>query len=85
MNEQINQHFVGILSSLLSGFRQGYNTQYALFRVIEIWKKHLDVSGTIGTILIDLSKAYDCIPHDLLIAKIDAYGLNRKALKLAYS
>ena len=30
MNEQINQHFVGILSPLLSGFRQGYNTQYAL-------------------------------------------------------
>ena len=85
MNEQINQHFVGILSPLLSGFRQGYNTQYALFRVIEIWKKHLDMSGTIGTILMDLSKAYDCIPHDLLIAKIDAYGLNRKVLKLVYS
>ena len=33
----------------------------------------------------DLSKAHDCIPHDLLIAKIDAYGLNRKVLKLVYS
>ena len=85
MNEQRNQHFAGILSPLPSGFRQGYNTQYALFRVIEIRKKHLDMSGTIGTILKDLSKAYDCIPHDLLIAKIDAYGLNRKALKLVYS
>ena len=85
MNEQINEHFVGILSPLLSGFRQGYNTQYALFRVIETWKKHLDMSGAIGTILMDLSKAYDCIPHDLLIAKMDAYGLNRKALKLVYS
>ena len=60
-------------------------TQYALFRVIEIWKKHLDKSGTIGTMLMDLSKVYDCIPYDLLIAKIDAYGLKRKALKLVYS
>ena len=85
MNEQINQHFVGILSPLLSGFRLGHNTQYALFRVIEFWKKHQDMSGTIGTILMDLSKAYDCIPHDLLIAKMDAYGLNKKAFKLVYS
>ena len=43
------------------------------------------MSGTIGTILMDLSKAYDCIPYDLLIAKMDAYGLNKKALKLVYS
>ena len=64
MSEQITQHFVGILSPLLSGFRQGYNTQHALFGVIEIWKKCLDMSGTIGTILMDLSKAYDCIYHD---------------------
>ena len=31
MSEQINKYFVGILSSLLSGFRQGYSTQHALF------------------------------------------------------
>jgi len=82
MNEQIYQHFVGILSPLLSGFGQWYNSQYALFRVIAIWKKHLDMSGTI---LMDLSKTYDCIPHDLPIAKMDAYRLNRNALKLVYS
>ena len=58
MNEEITQHLVGIISPLLSGFRQRYNTQHALFRVIEIWKKCLDMLGTIGTILMDLSKAY---------------------------
>ena len=62
MNEQIYQHFVSILFPLLTGFRQGYNTQYALFRVLEMWKKQLGMSATIGTILLDLSKAYDCIP-----------------------
>ena len=41
--------------------------------------------GTIGKILINLSKAYDCISHDLLIANIEAYGLHRNALKLVYS
>ena len=43
------------------------------------------MSGTIGTILTDLSKAKDCISHDLLIAKIEAYGFHRNSLKLVYS
>ena len=85
MNEQIIQYFAGILSPLLSGVRQGYNTQYAMFRVFEIWEKCLDMSGTIGPILMDLSKAYDCISYDLLIAKIEACGFHRNALKLVYS
>ena len=85
MSEQINQVMAGTLSPLLSGFRQGHSTQNALFRVVEIWKKHLDMTGIVGTILMDLSKAYDCIPHDLLIAKLEAYEFNSKALRLIYS
>ena len=52
---------------------------------METWKKCLDTSGIAGTILMDLSKAYDCIPHDLLIAKLEAYGFKKNALKLVYS
>ena len=74
-----------ILSSLLSGFREGYSTQHSLVRVIEAWRGSLDSSGIVGTILMDLSKAYDCIPHDLLIAKLEAYGFNGKSLRLMYS
>ena len=77
--------FKPILSSLLSGFREGYSTQHSLVRVIEAWRKSLDSSGIVGTVLMDLSKAYECIPHDLLIAKLEAYGFHEKSLRLIYS
>ena len=54
-------------------------------RVIEKWKKCLDNSGMVGTVLMDLSKAYDCLPHDLLIAKLEAYVFELNSLKLMYS
>ena len=51
-------------------------------RLIESWQKELDESGFVGTILIDLSKAYDCLPHDLMLAKLEADGLAKGSLQL---
>ena len=82
---QMDSHFATILSHLLSSFRQGYSTQHAPFCAIESWKRCLDTKGIVGTILMDLSKAYDCIPHDILIVKLEDYGLDTYALMLAYS
>ena len=79
---QMQSYFSTLLSNLLSGFRKGYSTQHALFRVIETLKQSLDSQGVVGTILMDLSEAYDCISHDLLIAKLEAYGLDRNSLSL---
>ena len=70
------------LNSLLCGFRKAHSTQYALFRLLQAWQKELDQCGFAGTVLMDLSKAYDCLPHDLLIAKLEAYGLDTTSLSL---
>ena len=52
----------------------------------EKWKKKtVDNGGVFGALLTDLSKAFDCIPHDLIIAKLEAYGFHIDALKLIHN
>ena len=72
-------------NKLLCGFRKGYSTQHALLRLLRHWQACLDKNEIVGTILMDLPKAYDCLNHELLIAKLHAYGVSTKALRLLYN
>ena len=69
----------------MCGYRKGFSTQHALLSLIEKWKKVLDNKGYGGAILMDLSKAFDTINHDLLIAKLHVYGFSKESLKLIKS
>ena len=73
------------LSNQLCGFREGYSKQHALLRLVETCKKCLDSDGVIGMVLTDLSKAYDCLPYDLLVANLHAYDFSLSSLKMIYS
>ena len=53
--------------------------------MIEKWRKFIDTGGAFGALLTDLSKAFDCLPHELLIAKLHAYGVDVPSLKLLHS
>ena len=63
--DQINSFMENKLSPHFCGFRRKYNTQHALFLLLKNWQTCLDRNGYVGTLLMDLSKAYDCLPHDL--------------------
>ena len=73
------------LSIYQCGFRKGMSAQNCLIFLVEYWKKSLDSNGKAGVLLTDLSKAFDCLVHDLLIAKLSAYGFDYLSLKLIYS
>ena len=85
MKQQLIKHLDNTLSVFIAAYRRAYGTQHVLIRLVEDWRSKLDNDYLEGAILMDLSKAFDCIPHDLLIAKLHAYGLDEDALVLVYS
>ena len=64
----------------IAAYRKSYNWQHVLIRLIEECREYLDKDFVVGTVMTDLSRAVDCIPHELLIAKLEAYGVGEKAL-----
>ena len=82
MHKQMSDFFENVLSKYQCGFRKGFSSQQCLVAMIEKWRKTLDNGGSFGALLTDLSKAFDSLPHDLLIAKLHAYGCDLKSLKL---
>ena len=72
------------LSECIAACREHYSSNHVLIRLIENWNKTLDEMFIVPAVLMDLSKAFDCIPHDLLIAKLNAYGFSEKTVTFIY-
>ena len=80
MFKQIGDFMEHFFSKFQCGFRKGYSTQQCLIAL----KKNGNLTGkgkSFGALLTDLSKVFDCLPHELLIAKLHAYGFSLAALR----
>ena len=83
--KQITMFIDPLLSKFHCGFRKGYGAQDCLLAILEHWRSAVDKGKAFGALLIDLSKTFDCLSHELIIAKLNAYGFSLAALKLVQS
>ena len=83
--KQINEYMENKLSKFITGFRKLHGTQHSTVTMLEKLKKVLDKKEYICVLFMDLSKASDTINHDLLLAKLHAYGFSINALILMCS
>ena len=82
MFDQVRDYFGSIFEDLLCAFRKKYSCQSTLIKAIDDWKVSLDRNQMIGAVFMDLSKAFDSLPHGLIIAKLHANGLSLNACDL---
>ena len=80
LHQQINEYFESLLSKFQCDFRKGFSAQNCLLGMVEKMKKIIDNEGVFAAVLTDLSKAFNYIPHGLLIAKLNAFGFDKKSL-----
>ena len=78
----LSQLFESILSKFQCGFRKSYGTPHCYLMMLGTRKEATDNNKAFGALLMDLSKAFDCLSHDLLIAKLHAYCLELASLKI---
>ena len=80
----LSAYFDGILSKQQCGLRKGFNAQHSLLKPLEKWRQSLDQGLVFGVLLTDFSKAFDCLSHELLAAKLSAYEVDISAVRFIY-
>ena len=83
--DQMYEHMSSILSMWLAAYRKNYGCQHVLVRFLEDMKMALDKKEHFGALLSDLSKAFDCLSHPLLLCKLHAYGFSDNSCELIFS
>ena len=85
MYKQMSDYLGNFFSKFQCGFRQGIITQQCLLAMIEKWTKCIDKGKTFGALLTDLLRVFPCLPHDLIIAKLNGHGFSLSVSKLIHN
>ena len=83
--EQLGSFFNDLFSEFLSAYRKKHSCQNSLLYMTDLWREALDSNMCVGAVLMDLSKAFDCLPPDLFISKLHAYNVSNDSCNLMAS
>ena len=81
----MNSYMEKKLTKCLAGFRKLHGIRHSLLTILEKWKRGINNAAYVSALFMQLSKAFDAINHDLMLAKLKAYGFLNKALNLMHS
>ena len=81
----MDEYIESFLSKVLTGFCTKHNTQHSLLKKLENFKEALHKDNSVSGIFMELSKTFDTLNHELLIAKLEAYGFSAKSLSYLHS
>uniref|UniRef100_A0AAQ5ZG27 Reverse transcriptase domain-containing protein n=1 Tax=Amphiprion ocellaris TaxID=80972 RepID=A0AAQ5ZG27_AMPOC len=81
--DQINLYFCknGLNSSSQHAYKNGHSTTTALAQNTDDWMNYIEDKKLVGTVLLDMSAAFDLLDHDLLLEKLRAYGFQNSAIQ----
>ena len=83
--KQIGQHYDTVLSPYSTAHRNTHSCETTMIRLVEDWKLSLDWNLSVGILSTDLSKAYDCSQHTLVLRKLQGYGFDYMAIHILRS
>lgn len=82
IHSRLSPYFENIYHKYVFAYRKHHGCDTALLSLTEQFKKELDNHRVVGMVSMDLSKAFDSLPHDLMVMKLREYGIDSKTTNL---